>query len=43
MPSHNIIDNRREKLVGHINLILETNHAGRVGLLGAQLLNEVFY
>ncbi|MDI6740881.1 MAG: hypothetical protein QME74_11035 [Candidatus Edwardsbacteria bacterium] len=29
MPAHNIIDNRREKLVDHINRILETSEAAR--------------
>ncbi|MFC1620387.1 helicase-related protein [Candidatus Neomarinimicrobiota bacterium] len=29
MPSHNIIDNRSEKLVDHINRVLESSEAGR--------------
>jgi hypothetical protein len=29
MPAHNIIDNRREKLVDHIARILETSEAAR--------------
>jgi len=29
LPAHNIIDNRREKLVDHINRILETSEAAR--------------
>ncbi|MBU2262803.1 MAG: hypothetical protein KKF02_12900 [Proteobacteria bacterium] len=29
MPAHSIIDNRREKLVDHINRILETSEAAR--------------
>ena len=32
MPAHNIIDNRREELVDHIDRIPEIGHTGRVKL-----------
>ena len=34
MPRHDIIDNRNEKLVDHINRILSSTEAGRFGERG---------